>query len=192
MIASLFGKISLKKEKFIVLETNGVGFKVFLSRKSLNTIGSRSDLKVFCHLNVRENALDLYGFLNQEELDLFEEVSGISGIGPKAALEVSSFGSLEKLEEAIRSENEKAMEEIFIIGKKKAQKIILEISGKMKTDFKKKSKTVDEVEEALVNLGFPRQRAKEALREIPEQIKGVEEKIKEALKILGKNNRPRA
>ncbi|MDP2864400.1 MAG: OB-fold domain-containing protein, partial [bacterium] len=72
MIASLSGKIILKREKFIILDVGGVGFKVFLSRKALLKIPQEGEsLKVFCYLNVRENILDLYGFLDFEELELF-------------------------------------------------------------------------------------------------------------------------
>jgi Holliday junction DNA helicase RuvA len=186
MISYLKGRIILKKEKFVILETNGVGYKVFLSQKSLNSIEEEKNLEIFCYLNVKENALELYGFLNFEEMELFEVLNNIPGVGPKIALEISSFGSLKKLKEVIDKENDNVFKGISGIGRKKTQAIILELSGKIK-EMEKKEKTIDnEAEMALVNLGFNRQKVKEALSKIPQEIKDAEEKIKEALKILGK------
>jgi len=190
MIAFLEGKIILKTEKFIVLDVNGVGYKVFLSKKALTKIPEISEtIRVFCFLNVRENALDLYGFLDLKELEFFEILDSISGIGPKAALEISSLGPLEKIKERIISQDEKLFEGIPGIGRKKAMAIILELSGKIK-DISKKSASAkdsaDEAEEGLLSLGFSRQQAKIALAKIPKDIKDPEQKIKEALKILGK------
>lgn len=185
MIAYLQGKIIFKKEKFIVLDVNGVGYKVFLSQKALSELPEINKiLKVFCFLSVRENALDLYGFLDQKELEFFEILDSIRGIGPKAALEISSLGSLEAIKQKILSRDEKLFEGIPGIGRKKAMAIILELTGKIK-DIVKPS-VFDEAEEGLVNLGFSRQKAKTTLSKISKDIKDPEQKVKEALKILGK------
>ena len=134
MIASLTGKIILKREKFIILDVGGVGFKVFLSRKALLKIPQEGEsLKVFCYLNVRENILDLYGFLDFEELELFEIFEDIRGVGPKMALEIASLGPLEKLKKAIEERDEKIFEGISGIGRKRTQAIILELAGKLKS-----------------------------------------------------------
>ncbi len=189
MIAYLQGKIILKKEKFIVLDVNGVGYKVFLSKKALSNLPAiGDDLKLFCFLNVRENAMDLYGFLDLKELEFFEILDGIPGIGPKAALEISSLGPLEEIKEKILKQDEKLFQGIPGIGRKKAMTIILELSGKLRDISKeKKIPSTDEAEEGLVNLGFPRQKAKLALSKVSKEIKDSEQKIKEALKILGKS-----
>ncbi len=205
MISYLQGKIILKKEKFIILDVNGVGYKVFLSQKALSKLPeigkilnpsarlrvdaerSRS-IKVFCFLNVRENTMDLYGFLDLKELEFFEILDGIPGIGPKAALEISSLGPLEEIKEKILKQDEKLFQGIPGIGRKKAMTIILELSGKLRDISKeKKIPSTDEAEEGLVNLGFPRQKAKLALSKVSKEIKDSEQKIKEALKILGKS-----
>ncbi|MBZ9572440.1 Holliday junction branch migration protein RuvA [Patescibacteria group bacterium] len=187
MISCLQGKVIFKGEKFIILDVRGVGYKVFLSQKTLSKIPqNKESLKVFCHLILRQNALDLCGFPNLGELKFFEMLLSIPGIGPKAALEISSLGPLEKLKEKILAQDEKIFEEISLIGKKKARSIILELSGKIKEISKKRIKKTDEVEEALVNLGFPRQRVKEVISRIPKDIQDTEQKIKKALKILGR------
>lgn len=187
MISYLRGKIILKGERFIILDVNGVGYKVFISQKTLNKIPQKDQiLKVFCYLNVRENALELYGFLGQKELESFETLINLPSIGPKAALEISSLGSIEKIKEALEKEDEKIIKEIFSIGKKKAQIIILELSRKIKLPPKEKSLSEDEAFQALINLGFPRQKVKEALSKIPKEITETEKKIKETLKLLTK------
>ena len=190
MISHLQGKIILIKEKFIILDVNQVGYKVFLSKRVFSKIPEiNKNLEVFCFLNVRENSLDLYGFLDFKELEFFEILNSISGVGPKAALEISSLGPLDNIKEKILARDEKIFEGIPGIGKKKAMKIILELSGKIKEISQKRKipPKIDETEEALVNLGFSRQRAKEAILRVPKEIKETDQRIKQALKILGKN-----
>lgn len=211
MISYLEGKIILKKEKFVILNVNGVGYKVFLSKKALSKLPEidknvnpvrdykskgksqgeqiSNGVKVFCFLSVRETALELYGFLNQKELEFFEILDSIRGIGPKAALEISSLGSLEEIKQKILSRDEKLFEGIPGIGRKKAMAIILELTGKIKEPVLvpfSSGASADEAEEGLVNLGFSRQNAKTALSQISKDIKDPEQKIKESLKILGK------
>ena len=187
MIAFLRGKIILKGEKFIVLDVGGVGYKIFLSKKSLNKILQENKLtELFCHSNVRENAIELYGFLEQKELESFEVLIDLPSIGPKAALEISSLGSIEKIKEALEKEDEKTIKDIFSIGKKKAQIIIWELSRKIKTPPKEKSFSEDEAFQVLVGLGFSRPKIKEALIKISKDIQEPEKKVKEALKILRK------
>lgn len=190
MIAYLEGKIIFKKEKFIILEVNGVGYEVFISARSLKSIPKIGQtLKLFCHLDVGERSLRLYGFLNYEEMELFKLFRNISGVGPKAALEISSIGPPENIRKEIEKGNEKIFEGVSGIGKKKARKIILELSGKLKsftpTPEKEKSPE-DETLLALINLGFKKEQAKQALSQIPKEIKSTDEKIKQALKILGR------
>ncbi len=209
MISYLEGKIILKTEKFIILDVNGVGYKVFLSKrtlsklpeigKNLNPVKSSeagispkaklfNRVKVFCSLSVRETALNLYGFLDYKELEFFEILEGIRGVGPKMALEIASLGPLEKLKEKIISQDEKLFEGIPGIGRKRAMTIILELSGKIKNiPEKKKTTETNEDEDTLINLGFSRQNAKAALQKVSKDIKDTEQKIKEALKILGKS-----
>ena len=187
MISYLQGEILIKKDKFIVLNVNGVGYKVFLSKKSLAKIPETDkDLKLFCFLNVKENILALYGFLNDKELEFFELLNTIRGVGPKAALEIASLGPLENIKERILSKDEALFDEISGIGRKKAMTIILELTGKIK-DLPKEKKIIesDEAIDGLINLGFSQQKAKEALSKIPKNIRDSEERVKQALKILG-------
>jgi len=187
MISYLKGKIILKKEKFIILNVNNVGYKVFVSEKTLSNI-SGEEAELFCSLNVKETSMELYGFLDYEELEFFEILRSISGIGPKASLEIASLGPLENFKKEVEEGNTEIFENISGIGKKKAQKIILELSGKLKEAMKERKKsneTVSEESQALMNLGFSKQESQEALSKVPSGITSSEERIKKALEILG-------
>jgi len=186
MIAFLDGKIILKKVKFVILEVNNVGYKVFLSQLSISKLPEiGQDIKIFTYQNVKEEALDLYGFLSYEELEFFEILNDIRGVGPKAALEISAVGPLDKIKDKILKQDENVFAGIPGIGSKRASTIILELTGKIKMLGQKKGSS-DEAENALVQLGFSRQQAKDALSRVPGNVKDPEERIKSALKILGK------
>jgi len=176
----------------MILDVSGVGYEIFISKPSFDMLPEKGTiLNVFCYLDVGERSLRLFGFLTYDELELFKIVKGVSGVGPKAALEISSVGSLEKIKEKM-DKNADVFEGISGIGKKKAQKIILELSGKLKT-LKPKPKPKeednfdqDEVFTALINLGFSNDRIKEVLSQLPAETKTSQEKITQALKFLGK------
>lgn len=187
MIAYLDGKILLKRDKFIILEVNSIGYKVFLSRQTLlNLPEINQNLKLSCFHNIKEDASDLYGFLTYDELEFFEILNDIRGVGPKAALEISSLGSLDKIKDRILNQDEKIFEGIPGIGAKKAMTIILELTGKIKLLSSQRKSATDPAEGALAQLGFSKQQAKEALQRVPPHIKNMEERIKLALKNLGK------
>jgi holliday junction DNA helicase RuvA len=192
MISYLDGTIISKKDKFVVLLVGGVGYKVFLSKKSLSNLPEiGQSLKLNCFLSVREDSLSLYGFLSQEELDLFEALESIRGIGPKASLEISSIGSVHALKERIDARDGKVFEGIPGIGEKKAMAIILDMTGKIggkpeKNIINNKEKL--QAEDGLVRLGFGRQEARSALENLSHEIKNADQMIKEVFKILGRNN----
>ena len=120
----------MKGEKFIILDVSGVGYKIFLSRKNLlKAPGIGGDFEVFCFLNIRDDIRELYGFLSYKELEFFEILNDISGIGPKTAIEIASIATSEEIKTAIKNNDKKIIEEIFEIGKKKAQAIISTISN---------------------------------------------------------------
>ena len=186
MISYLNGRIILKKDKFIILEVAGIGYKVFLSRQTLLTLPEVDEsIKLYTYQNVKEEALDLYGFLSYEGLEFFEALMDIRGVGPKSALDISALGSLEKIKDRILKQDEKIFEGIPGIGSKKAMTIILELTGKIKMLGQKKG-SIDEAESALMQLGFSKQQAKDALSKVSSSVKNSEERIKLALRLLGK------
>lgn len=186
MISYLDGKIILKRDKFIIVEVANVGYKVFLNNQTLLTLPEiGGSIKLFTYQNVKEEALDLYGFLTYEGLEFFETLMDIRGVGPKSALDIAALGSLDKIKERILRQDEKIFEGIPGIGSKKAMTIILELTGKIKMQGQKKG-SADEAEDALTQLGFSKQQARDALSRVPKEIKQTEERVKLALKNLGK------
>lgn len=192
MISSLEGKITLKAEKYALIETGGIGFKVFCSEKTLSKIPQIGQtVKLFTYLSVKENGWDLFGFLTFDELEMLELLITIPGIGPKTAANILSFASVDDLQEAIVLGDETILSRVSGIGKKVAQKIVIELRSKVKKLAKgtgDKFKVVDEIEiiDALVALGYKVYEARETLKQMPEAIKGVENRVREALKRLGK------
>jgi len=185
MLAFIQGKIESKNEKSVLVKTDGFGFQIFCSKKTLEEIKIGQEIKFFTYLCLKKETIEIYGFLALKELELFELLNNISGIGAKTALNLTSFGSLEKLKEMI--EKQEFLPELKGIGKKKIQKIILEITGRI-SDLKKEQPSFEEdpAFEALIALGFSAQKTKEALSQLPQEIKETEEKIKQSLKILQK------
>jgi len=189
MISYLEGKIVLKKDKYAILNVTGVGYKVIFSHSALSRLPEPGgDLKIFCYLNVRETAIDLYGFLTEKELELFELLQNIRGVGPKTALLLSSLGSVENIKEKIMAKDDSLFSGISGIGRKKAMAIMLELTGKIKdiSGGNENSAQTDEAEEGLVALNFPRQKARTALLNISNDIKETGQRIKEALKIINR------
>ncbi len=188
MIAYLKGKIEQKAEDFVIVGVDGIGYKVFCSHNVLEKLSENKEIKLLTHLYLKEGIMDLYGFLFSKERELFKILLGISGIGPKAALAITSVGSEEQLKKAIETNDQKFFEGIKGLGKKKIQKIILELTGKFKEITKTKliDKPKDEEVRTLISLGFSSRRAKEVLSQVPEGIESSQERIKQALKISGK------
>jgi len=185
MIAFLDGELILKRDKFVILEVAGVGYKIFLSKASLFKLPEiGQNLKVFTYHNIKEEVSDLYGFLTYDELEFFEILNDIHGVGPKAALEISVLGPIDKIKDKILQQDEKIFAGIPGIGAKRASTIILELTGKIKTLTGGKKSSGDEAEDALIQLGFLRQQAKDALNHVPSSVKNSEERIKLALKNL--------
>jgi len=190
MISSLEGKIQLKTEKYAIIETGDIGFRVLFPQKillSLPQIGQ--SVKIFTYLSVKETGWDLFGFLRYEELEFFELLISIAGIGPKTAMNILSATSVEDLEEAIVLGDESILGRVSGISKKNAQKIILELKTKVKKISKgERSRVADDIEaiDALVSLGYRVSEARGSLDKLPADINGVENRVKEALKRLGK------
>ena len=182
MIQYLKGKIEFLDSKFLVIEVGSVGYKVFCSPDTLKREQEGQEVRIFTHLQVKEDALELYGFLSEEELELFGVLNGISGIGPKTAMMLASLGPLEKLRKMM--EAGKLPPEIKGIGQKRMQKILLELTGKIK-EIKPVSPDDKDVLDALISLGFAKEKAIAALTEIPQE-EAKEERIKKAIKILGR------
>lgn len=189
MISLLKGKVELKTGKFVIIDVNGVGYRVFCVLSVLAAINPGEEIRLFCHLYVREDAMDLYGFLTKEELEFFELLISISGVGPRVALGILSIAPVGRIKEAIASEKEEFLTRVSGIGTKIAKKVILELKDKLpKISDMAKAELGEEIEaiDALVGLGYREHEAREVIRKISKDIKGVENIVREALKYLGK------
>ncbi|KKP98642.1 MAG: Holliday junction ATP-dependent DNA helicase RuvA [Parcubacteria group bacterium GW2011_GWC1_38_17] len=193
MIYSLDGIIEYKKDKFAIIGVCGVGYKVFMSSDVLNKIpelGERA--KIFTYLYVREDALDLYGFLNSFDLVFFEMLIAISGVGPKMAMSILSIAPTKLLASAIAKEDLTFFTRVSGVGRKTAEKIILELKDKVHKlgiDVEEFEVGDSEVLDALESLGYSARDAQNSLRQLPKDIKGIENRIKEALKMLGRRQK---
>jgi len=188
MIGILEGKIEISTDKYVVVNVNGVGYKIFISLNTFKNLPEKGiKVKLYTHLYVREDRMELYGFLKKEELDFFELLISISGIGPKGALGVLAIASVETLKRAIANEETAILTKVSGIGKKTAEKIILELKHKIGEEFVGKGIGIDsEAIDALMSLGYKVKEAREALKKVPKKIQGVENRVKQALKLLGK------
>lgn len=198
MIGSIKGKIILKTEKFVIVEASGVGYKINVSPNTLSRLIPRknsgqndtSDIVSFwIHTHVREDAFDLYGFLNYPELEFFEMLISVSSIGPKGALTILGVTTIETLRKAISTGDISYLTKISGIGKKTAEKIVIELRDKIanKMDNEKEDSSLQEALdalEALKSLGYSQNQARDALKKVSSDL-DINKKIREALKILG-------
>ncbi len=190
MISHIKGKIIFRGKNFLILEANALGYKVFVL-PSLNL--DKEKVELFTHLSVREDSLTLFGFINYEELELFELLISVSGIGPKTGLSVLSLADPKTIKIAIAKEDPSILTRVSGIGKKTADRIILELKNKFSVSpddkLEEKSKEISDHSdalEALVSLGYNSFQAQKALSKISPDIKDVGEKIRMALRELGK------
>lgn len=185
MIASIKGKISLKKDKFVIVETGGIGYKVNISPDTMLKIKLTEQVLFWTHMHVREDAQDLYGFLEYPELEFFEMLIGVPGIGPKGALVILGVASIETLKKAISTGDTSYLTKISGIGRKTAEKMVIELRDKMGKDNGDKSLGQEiDILEALKSLGYSQNEVREALKKISGEM-SLNTKIKETLKILG-------
>ena len=186
MIGSIKGKIILKTDKFLIIETGGVGYKISVSPDTLSkSFKINDDIFLWIHTHIREDAFDLFGFLDIQELEFFEMLINVSGIGPRSALTILSIASIETLRKAIGSNDITYLTKISGIGRKTAEKIIIELRDKVGKENKDGSlKEELDALEALKSLGYSQNEAREALKTVSANS-DTNTKIREALKILG-------
>ena len=189
MIAKIEGIVWETNNKFLTVGVGGIGFKIFGTAETKLTAQKGEKISLFTHLVVREDALDLYGFLTEEELKFFEMIISISGIGPKTGLNVLNISSVSALKRAISSGDTSHLTKVSGIGKKIADKMVLELKDKvMITEEESDISLRDEIDavEGLKALGYNQKDARDALREVEKNITKTGDRIRAALKILGK------
>lgn len=191
MIGFLKGKIELLQRPHVLIDVNNVGYRVLVSEKVYAKLAKSQKIHLFTFTYVREDALELFGFLDPEDLRLFENLITVSGIGPRTALNIFSFGERNEIVEAIVKGDVSFFTSVPRLGTKNAQRIIIELKNKMgaASDLDLSGKDLAEnaqVAEALKTFGFSAKEAQKAIREIKPIGISTEEKIRLALKNLAK------
>lgn len=191
MIARLSGMLAEKTDKYLVIDVNGVGYQVFVSGDVLGrapNIGSPMTLSIY--MAVRENSMELFGFETLDEKYLFELLISVSGIGPRSALSILSIAPMETIKKAIGSGDTSYLTKVSGIGRKTAEKIVVELRDKLAAlghnDESGSLRGESDVIEALQSLGYSLNDARNAVKEIPSGVVDTNARVKEALKILGR------
>ena len=189
MIAQITGKITHKEGGFLIVAVNGIGYKVRTTHETARVSALQKEITLWTHMAVREDAIELYGFKEKEELDLFLKLISVSGIGPKSALAILTLAPVSKLTHAIFSGDAEYLTTVSGIGKKSAAKIILELKDKIAPlgDVSSQAELTEEQDAllALISLGYTMTEARDVLRRVKTQNGTAGETIKAALKLLG-------
>lgn len=196
MIAFIKGKVEFKANSFIIVDVNGIGYKVFMAESTLEKIEINSNIKVFTYMRVMQDDISLYGFMTNEELAMFELLISVGGIGAKSAIVILSNIEPSQFALAVISDDVNTLKKLPGIGAKTAQRIILELKDKIKSedaisennDSKsiKLNQNAQDAIDALQVLGYSRYEIEKKLTNIDTNNLSVEEIIKQGLKILGK------
>lgn len=192
MIAYIEGKIIYSLDKFIIINTGGVGYKVHITPDTSLLCVEGKNISLFIYTAVRENSLDLFGFITMEELSFFELLLDVSGIGPRSALGIIALAPIDTIKRAIATGDMGYLNKVSGIGKKTAEKIIVELRDKLQ-NYKDDDGTPSSLREesdildALKSLGYSQNEARTALKQVPSSTLGTNSRIKEALRIMSKN-----
>ncbi len=200
MIAHLSGTILYKDLKYVIIQTNGVGYKVSVTEADLELLRISEHASLWVHTAVRDDAIDLYGFILKDSKEMFDSLLTVSGIGPKTALGVLSAAGHERIRDAVVAEEISYLTAVSGVGKKMAEKIVLELKGKIpalesqtssglqKNGQYTPSVTQSDIDtiEALKSLGYNHREAKDAVEKLDTETrqKDTGEKIKALLKVL--------
>ena len=198
MFSYIKGILEVKNLNYVVIDVNGIGFKIFMSESAIQRLEETGNtVKIYTHMNVKEDDLSLYGFITNEELRMFELLIGVSGVGAKSAISMLSSITPSKFALAVISNDVKTLTKIPGIGPKSAQRIILELKDKLKTEEAIQTNSIElktsivennkleEAVQALKVLGYTRQEIESVLAKIEVNTLTVEDIIRKTLSFLG-------
>ncbi|MBI2442859.1 MAG: Holliday junction branch migration protein RuvA [Candidatus Levybacteria bacterium] len=191
MIARLQGTIALKEFSYLIVDVHGIGYKVFAPLHVLTQVSQGDEVVVYTYTHVRDDALELYGFTDHRDLRLFEMLLGVSGIGCRIALGIFGNGTREEIVRAILCADTAFFSGVPRLGTKNAQKIIIELKGKLGDSSELALGEMvgeggEDVVEALKSFGYSMKEAQDALKAVRGQTANQSERIRLALKYLGK------
>lgn len=187
MIGSIKGTVQYKGAGYVIIQTlNGLGYKLSVTPIVLTPLKLGQEISLFVLTYVREDQLTLYGFETVPEQEFFEMLISVSGVGPKSALGIMSLASHEMIKSAIVSEDPSVFTKVSGIGRKTAERVIVELKEKLKSeaDTAPVAKEHSDVLDALVALGYSQAEAREAMKNVPKDNANLQDKIKAALKNL--------
>ena len=194
MIAYLRGSLELKSEEYIIIEVQGIGYKVYMSKKSIDSLPDEGAVRVYTYLKVREDDVSLFGFCTNEELHMFELLISVGGIGAKSAINILSSITPSRFALAVITNDVNSIKKLQGICQKTALRIILELKDKIKTeeaisareeqDSSMDDEEKEDVIQALQVLGYRRYEINKVLAKVKSST--LEDKIKEALQYLAK------
>lgn len=191
MIHFIKGTLSAKRQGYAIVETAGIGFMIFINQttyKKLPEIGEKATL--FCSLRAHDATVEFFGFADEPSLKLFELLNTVPGVGPRSALSILDIDSVENITAGILERRADLLVQASGIGKKTAERIVLELHNKIEIEgahtLVNAMDANMEAEEVLVSLGYDKRDARAAIRSIPSGNSSLEEKLKAALRILGK------
>lgn len=190
MISAIEGTVIGHLPHSLVVNVSGVGYRVFTTPDTASRHADGNPVLLWTHLVVREDALELYGFLSRDELAFFELLILVSGIGPRSALGIVGLGNLEKVKNAIAAGDSKYLTSVAGIGKKSAEKIVVELRDKIanmeafEVGTHSTYRDEEDVVEALKALGYTPSQAREALAHVAETTTETKPRLKEALRYL--------
>jgi Holliday junction DNA helicase RuvA len=192
MISFIEGTIEYRSDKFIIVNAGGIGYRVTIAPKTLNSLTKKDEkVKLFLHsqLNMREGTFDMYGFTKREDIDLFHLLTSVQGIGPKNAMNIMSTVEAKHIKAAVVNEDPDYLKKVSGLGPKTAQRLVLELKNKvdyldlgdMSADQLSQE---SQATEALLALGYSQAQANEALKDL--KADNLQDRVREALKILSK------
>ncbi|MCA9867129.1 MAG: Holliday junction branch migration protein RuvA [Anaerolineae bacterium] len=190
MIASISGTVQKIESNSLILHVGGVGIRVFVPRTVLEDVGGAGRrFTLYTHLQVREDDLSLFGFESEEDLQLFEVLLGVNGVGPKVALAILGTLSPELLKSAVMREEAAVLQRVPGIGKKTAERIMFHLRDKLDlgsptTSLPLVSDVDADVIDILTGLGFSIVEAQAALQHVPRDVSAIDERVGAALQYL--------
>ncbi len=185
MIGYISGKILTSSDKLLILECGGIGYEVYAPQSILAGALPGTSLSLWTHLVHRDVAMELFGFASQNSVDLFRLLIGISGIGPRSALGILDYNTPEELSKAISTKDITYLTKVSGIGKKTAEKILIELADKMPDLASESGDTVQgDVVDVLIAMGYSIIQARDAARSIQGEDVDIKERIRQALVFL--------
>lgn len=193
MISHLAGTLFEKEIGAVIVDVGGVGYRVYVSNATFAALPAEagSPVSLYTYMAVREDSQDLYGFFDRDEMSLFEMLLSVSGIGPKSALAILSLATTTTLRTAIVQNDVGYLTKVSGIGKKTAEKIIVELKDKLGSyvGVGPELREDADVVEVLVSLGYGRDEARGAVKKITGDAVGTSARVKEALKVLSEHKK---